>query len=760
MAADLADAAELGSASFGEFLRHRLVFANSEHLSPDIDSYYDSLPAPEGGGGTISDKEGLRRAGLGVYLFCHYAERWGSTRDAPSGDCADTLLCDPRDRANTLLGDPHVRSLLFDLYEVDEEFRQDQLTLHKVGTTSFILKMSSTSAAYALKIIKPWYFDDDVIAQQTRDYKNAYGYLESVIPGHFANIHTSNRSCIVMDFIEGITLRELFQSAEFAAVSRPNTSRAGNSLVSVMTDLCSLLSRCSSYDRPTFHGDLSTTNILVQPPSMKMYLIDFGTNYLLTRPVGTAEERSKVSYLMSNGVEERVASGDLFRVGIILAEGLLGQEFANERAPAIVDHIYSRYPSIGFFMDTLFLHASRSQTTAEDGGTFTYRALSEDLEKEFAALANAEAEREQRKLGIVDDLSLLVSPINLTQTFGFFQDVFNKIARGGTRSTGTGIQLRNLTWVPLLLNYFVIGAFFLTVARHLNGSPWPDDSAWTGSLKDSMIAIARHLKGSLWPNIIGWAGSLTYSIIAARYCVFVFRDLDLSDWPGWPRRSVPVTCILIWPAILTPLLIEWRWWAFCVAIGTAIIAVNNEVCVRSCETMLQVIINPADHGLTASRTMTDRIAPSRSSGIAGLIQRCLMRVGLRVPRLASRRSALLRTAESRLMARAFDYLIDWRQLMGIFSAGVFILAILIWQNVVQDALFYGVIVAVAPALKMYLQQTGTEAPIVHAGLHRTANAYRQVIAAGKVSAPKGEHFHTTAPPESRLERVDSVMGES
>jgi hypothetical protein len=76
------------------------------------------------------------------------------------------------------------------------------------------------------------------------------------------------------------------------------------------------------------------------------------------------------------------------------------------------------------------------------------------------------------------------------------------------------------------------------------------------------------------------------------------------------------------------------------------------------------------------------------------------------------------------MTRAVEHLDDWWQLMGIFSGSMFVLSLLIWADLVHDGLFYGTIVAVAPAGKMYLQQIRKESPIVYAGLHRIAHAYR------------------------------------
>jgi hypothetical protein len=242
-------------------------------------------------------------------------------------------------------------------------------------------------------------------------------------------------------------------------------------------------------------------------------------------------------------------------------------------------------------------------------------------------------------------------------------------ARGRRRNGDAPQVLRNATWVPVLLNWFAVITF--------------------------LLMLASHRGDRIWPDIIGWACTLTYSVIAARYCVFVFADLGLEDWPGRARVSVPVTCVLIWPPILFPLVVDWSWWAISVAIGTSIIAVNNEICVRSCNTMACVIVKPGGE-------------------------------------------------VSRLMTHAIGHLVDWRQLMAIFSGSMFVLSLLLWLDMLQDGLFYGVLVAAAPAGKMYLQQTGTEAPTVRAGLHRLANAYRQspADAATRAACEQEANRHT------------------
>jgi serine/threonine protein kinase len=636
---ELSEAAALGREAFIGFLRHQLGFASSDHLEAGIDNRYDrwgSDPEP-----LAAETGRLVRAGIGVYLFSHHAERWRRFRDPKDQETV-------QGRANDLLSDPDVRDLLFDVYELDEQYRDASVKLHEAGTTSFILRLDAKRLA--LKIIKPWYFDDDAISQQTRSYKETYGFLQSVIPGHFAWIYASNRHSIVMDYIDGNTLRELFSTPGFEAISEPGAPPSPQSLVSVLTGICSLLGQCAAHTPPISHDDLSATNILIRPTTGELFLIDFGENYLRSRLVGTADQRSEISYLHSDRTGIPRLNGDVDALGVILAEGLLGGAFAGEDLQPILDDVYKRYPSIGYFLDDLFHRNATSELPAFPLEAATYNGLSEQIREKLAGLAVSERVRNRRKLRKIDDLSRLISPINLTQTASLVLGLLGVPASGRRRNRDAPLVLRNLTWVPVLFNWFAIVMFFLILGSHIGNR--------------------------IWPDIIGWACTVTYSVIAARYCVFVFADLDLSDWPGRAKVSVPVTCVLIWPPILFPLLIDWSWWAISVAVGTSIIAVNNEICVRSCNTMKCVIVKPGGH-------------------------------------------------ISRLMARAMDYLVDWRQLMAIFSGSMFVLSLLLWLDVLQDGLFYGVLVAAAPAGKMYLQQTGSEAPIVRAGLHRLANAYRQ-----------------------------------
>jgi hypothetical protein len=632
---DLSEAATSGRESLIGLLRHHLAFASSVELDPEIERHYDDLDGdPEH---TTDATRQLIRAGLGVYLFCHYAERWGRSRESDDQD--DQAL------ANDLLRDPQVRELLFDLYELDGQYRDDDVALHETGTTSFILRLEAMGIA--VKIIKPWYFDDDDIAEGTWSYKDRYGLLRLVIPGHVAGIHASNRHCIVMDFIEGITLRKWFGDSAFEAISDPDAPPLPCSLVSVLMGICSLLGRCAAHTPPIRHGDLLATNVLIQPSTGTLFLIDFGTNYLRSRPVGTAEQRSEGAFLLSEREYQHGANGDVFRLGRLLAEGLLDDDFANVDKQTIVDAVYDRYLQLGTFLDDLFHRIAQPGPPAFPLEASTYDALSNQIREQFAGQAVAERAKRRRRLWILDDLSRVVSPINVTQTASLLLGLLGRSSRGERRGKEAPLVMRNLTWVPVLLNWFAIGLFIFMVGSHAGDR--------------------------VWPEIIGWTCTLAYSIIAARYCVFVFSDLDLSDWPGWAPVSVPAMCLLIWPPILYPLVVDWRGWALCVALGTAIIAVNNEVCVRSSRKAI------AASGVDVSRGM----------------------------------------------ANAERYLVDWRQQMALFSVSIFVLSVLLWRDVLRDGLFYGVVVAVAPAVKMYIQQTRKEAPIVNAGLHRIANAYRR-----------------------------------
>jgi hypothetical protein len=367
----------------------------------------------------------------------------------------------------------------------------------------------------------------------------------------------------------------------------------------------------------------------------------------LTRPVGTAEERVAMS-LVTHRTRGPSEEADVEGVALIIAEGILGAEFANLTVQEVIDAVYLKDIAMGRFLDDLLMGAANHRRIGDDSESGTYSAIARRAKAEFAAFGRRLAATSHRRFGFVDDVSRLISLLSASQAIQFLGEWYRGIRGRVGKTDRSGVELLNLTWLPVLVNILVIAKFVSVIAEH------PGRSAW--------------------PAVIGWTVSLTYSLIAARYCVFVFSDLRLNAMPGAVRFAVPLCCVLIWPAILAPILIDWELWPICVAVGTAIIAANNEICARSYTLMQETI---------------------RSSHIE----------------------------VSRLMSKAFEYLTDWRELMVIFSGSMFALTILIWSGVLHDVSFYGVVVAVAPAGKMYMQQTGKEAPLVHAGLHRMISAY-------------------------------------
>src|SRR5216684_362603 len=76
---------------------------------------------------------------------------------------------------NRMLDQAGVASFIYEFYDVDPFWRKPQLSLHQMGTTSYILRLRNEPKV--LKIIKPRYLTDQTIAFNTENYKGRYSAL-------------------------------------------------------------------------------------------------------------------------------------------------------------------------------------------------------------------------------------------------------------------------------------------------------------------------------------------------------------------------------------------------------------------------------------------------------------------------------------------------------------------------------------------------------------------------------------------------------
>src|SRR4051794_30083015 len=176
-----------------DFLAQAKDPVSAEAVRAEFESYRINAPVDP----SAEDLAGV----LGLFRFFSIAER------AAPYQCFETALAATlRREASDLLTIPKVRDHLYQLYDVPPEYCAASVLLHAVGTTSVILKAEYDIGFRALKLVKPWHFDDEEIRQKTDQYRAFYGRLSKSIPGEQVapHVYVSKPHYVVMEFIDGV----------------------------------------------------------------------------------------------------------------------------------------------------------------------------------------------------------------------------------------------------------------------------------------------------------------------------------------------------------------------------------------------------------------------------------------------------------------------------------------------------------------------------------------------------------------------------
>ena len=186
------------------------------------------------------------------------------------------------EKANELLSHPETSDFLFDIYNIPNKYQELPLKLHKVGTTSYIVRI--VNAGLIMKVIKLRYIDNQTISQDTKNYRARFG---GFLSEHAPEVHHAGNASIIMNFIDGQTLHEYMKSDVW-----PELKEDISKIISFFSDICTILKFYAQHN--VFHLDLSPENILITKRAVegkeqaKVHLIDFGYNYLLGEKVGTS----------------------------------------------------------------------------------------------------------------------------------------------------------------------------------------------------------------------------------------------------------------------------------------------------------------------------------------------------------------------------------------------------------------------------------------------------------------------------------------
>jgi serine/threonine protein kinase len=226
------------------------------------------------------------------------------------------------------------------------------LELHRVGTTSFILRCRINilvGEQLVLKCLLFPYTRIPAIADMTRTYSSRY--QADILP-IAARVLTSTSKWILMDLVEGSNLREFLQKYRAAEGTTPPLLRI-DALTSIGRPLLATLQELSHAGFR--HEDLTPSNIIVheKPDGTvdKITLIDLGRNYLYTRHVGL--EASREALFVSPEVkadQHSEETSDLYSFGMILIE--LADPIGVQ-AGIVPESLYQYAPHLARFIEDL-----------------------------------------------------------------------------------------------------------------------------------------------------------------------------------------------------------------------------------------------------------------------------------------------------------------------------------------------------------------------------------------------------------------------
>jgi serine/threonine protein kinase len=231
-----------------------------------------------------------------------------------------------------------------------ESLDRRALRLHRIGSTSFILEVDVavlSGMRLALKCLLFPYGQVKPIADATRDY--AIRYPPGQVPDT-AIVHSSSPRWILMDFIDGLTLREYLAEHD-ANVPGPAPTLRIDMLRTVGTQLLKALR--TLHDAGMRHYDLTPTNVIIVTKESqvdRVVLIDLGVNYLYSSKIRIAPSTDAL-YVAPEVRDDRPGDrSDLYSFGCILIDLLDPAVLA---APIVPDVIYQDAPEIARFIDDL-----------------------------------------------------------------------------------------------------------------------------------------------------------------------------------------------------------------------------------------------------------------------------------------------------------------------------------------------------------------------------------------------------------------------
>jgi serine/threonine protein kinase len=479
---------------------------------------------------------------------------------------------------------------------------ESDIEFHKCGTTSYILKMRFTTKfdnkEVALKILKYKYFNNQTINRETKNYQSTYKDDQ-----HMPKIHKSDCAFIIMDYISGITLNECIQDL----IPQISSKKEKDKFISkIILEICNILTHFAR-DKKINHNDLNANNIILHNLELKnsneyffkIYLIDFGVNYLINEDIGSSQALDKVGVFIPAEVLMDLGNAsimsDIYSVGVILLKMLINKkDFENSRFDDYIDAIRLDYPVLSSLLDDILdknpdmrlydlqrnikhFHNIKVENIFGNLKGISKVGL-KDLNHKFSVLYD----NIQRIIKMEFDIIEITGKKKRKKVLFAVEKFFSIISGKSFISTSTNKPIYNYIFdiddnenlrFKKQIKKLGVRSFIADVSNLL---------VWVGFI--FILSVYWGYKPPFNFRSIGFIDVvsafvlLSYSMIAVNYYKNVFGSLYtkklkrlglLTDF--WLR-----VCTIYWPI---PILFAYfkgeHWWAYVAALGTFIVAINN-----------------------------------------------------------------------------------------------------------------------------------------------------------------------------------------
>lgn len=495
------------------------------------------------------------------------------------------MLSGDRESAEDCFRDPDTVAFIHRVYRVPMEAMANILP-YRFGTTSLVF-LCGEDHRNVLKLLQLKYVEDETLTESLAKYKSRYGRAKNA-----PKVHECGPGWVLMDFIEGQTLREFVDGtistllnqgsdAQGAGLGKEHIKKIRNVATSLLDTLGAL------HQRRQWHHDLSPSNILVVDKGAEIRLIDFGVNSLLSRSSGSARElldaKAYASPEVIKGSPQEQLS-DVYSFGVILLECIAGKQVRMDELQWHLDDAWIRVPELAMVIDDCLTREPKYRaleyTTICNGNVGEGDIFGSIRSRITAVLANLEAQVKRSQI-----MEIFAATV---ESAIYMRETIKSVADRPEDGRVWAMDHRTLDiWKRVCICAFCFCALIVPTAIVFN-----DLDGW------KTVRQLRSLLGiddfTLIESLPGRLVCFSFALTATIYYVNIFQSLDIyvgngdnpSKWKRyraarfWLRlNSFCFAVPILWAYILDP-----RQWPFCAAIGLFFVGMNNR-CTKQAATL-------------------------------------------------------------------------------------------------------------------------------------------------------------------------------